>query len=110
ITYGSYRVIQDTLTIGQLVAFQGFLAHLYLPTRRLADVSSIVQEQLAAIDRVFALFDATPDIQDSPAATALSQPQGRVEFRNVTFGYNPDTPVLFNIDFTAEPGEAIALV
>lgn len=110
IVYGSYRVIDGTLSVGQLIAFNGFLAHLYLPTRRLADVSSVVQEQLAAIDRVFALLDAKPEIQDAAHARPLLEPAGRVAFRHVTFGYNPDTPVLFDIDFEAEPGEAIALV
>ncbi len=117
IAYGGYRVITDPqtgapnpLTIGQLIAFNGFLAHLYLPTRRLADYSAEIQERLAAMDRVFEVLDSEPDIADQPGARPLPRLQGRIAFEHVQFSYQPGVPVLRDIDFAVEPGEAVALV
>jgi subfamily B ATP-binding cassette protein MsbA len=110
IFYGGYRVIHGTLTLGQLIMFNGFLAHLYLPTRRLGDYSAELQVRLAAMDRVFAVFDCVPDIMDSPNAKPLRQAAGRLEFRDVHFAYTPGQTVLSGISFSVEPGQAVAVV
>ncbi len=110
IFYGGYRVIAGAMTPGELVAFNGFLAHLYLPTRRLADYSAVLQEKLGTLDRVFELFDAKPDITDAPNAMPLVECEGLVEFHDVHFGYKADQEVLKGVSFTAEPGQAVAIV
>lgn len=110
IGYGGFRVVTETLDIAEFIWFYGFISHLYLPTRRLADSSTIVQERLAAMDRVFEVFDEVPEIQDAPGSKRCVNPQGRIEFRNVEFSYYPDTPVLQGISFTVEPGESVAFV
>ncbi len=110
IGYGGYRVITGDLPLWTFVTFYGFISHLYLPTRRLADVSPVVQECLAAMDRVFAIFDEHPDIADKPGAKLLRDPQGRLEFRQVHFGYSPERPVLHDINLVIESGESIAIV
>ena len=110
ISYGGYRVINGTLTPGELLLFNGFLAHLYLPTRRLADCSALLQEKLAAMDRVFEVFDTPLDIVDRPTARPASSMKGHTEFREVTFSYVPGRPILCGLSFTVEPGESVALV
>lgn len=110
IGYGGYRVVNSSLDIAQFIWFYGFISHLYLPTRRLADSSTIVQERLAAMDRVFEVFDENPDIADVPNAARLNHIRGEIEFNHVTFGYTPETPVLHDISFTIEPGESVAFV
>jgi ATP-binding cassette subfamily B protein len=74
---------------------------------------------MAGAERVFRLIDVKPDWEDDPAATILPDPRPvgavgaagvRVEFRGVTFGYDPARPVLHDVTFTAEPGQTIALV
>jgi ATP-binding cassette, subfamily B, putative efflux pump len=110
IAYGGYRAITGTLDLSHFVWFYGFINHLYLPTRRLADCSAIVQERLAAVDRVFALFDEEPDVADRPGAKYMPRPDGRIEFRHVYFGYAPETPVLHDMTFCIEPGESVAIV
>lgn len=110
IGYGGYRVIAGQLDMSYLIWFYGFISHLYLPTRRLADASPIVQECLAAMDRVFEIFDEHPDITDAPGAKPLRSPQGRIEFRQVHFGYRPEQPVLHDINLVIEPGESVAIV
>ncbi len=110
ICYGGYRVINGTLSPGALLIFNGFLAHLYLPTRRLADYSAKLQEKLSALERVFEVLDSPPDIKDLPGAVPLLRPKGRVEFRNVHFAYDPQKPVLQGINLIAEPGQSVAIV
>lgn len=110
IGYGGYRVIQGTLSMHEFIWFYGFISHLYLPTRRLADASAILQERLAAMDRVFEVFDQVPEIVDTPQARPLVSPAGHVEFRNLHFGYTPDRPVLHDICFEAAPGQSVAIV
>ncbi len=110
ICYGGYRAIKDPTFLPELILFYGFIQHLYLPTRRLADCSAIIQEKLAAIDRVFEILDSEPDIEDAPGALALSKAQGHIRFEDVTFGYAPDVPVLKEVSFEAKPGQAVAIV
>jgi subfamily B ATP-binding cassette protein MsbA len=92
------------------VTFYGFLSHLYLPTRRLADYSALLQERLAALDRVFEVLDTVPDIADAPEAKPLIVRRGAIEFDHVWFGYAPDAPVLSDVHLQIEPGLSVALV
>ena len=110
IGYGGYRMISGTLAMHEFIWFYGFISHLYLPTRRLADCTAMVQESLAALDRVFELMDETPDIRDVSGAPPLRNAKGHVELRNVHFGYTPDTPVLHDISLVVEPGQSVAIV
>lgn len=110
ITYGTYRAVNGEITTGELLVFYGFLSHLYLPMRRLADASAAVQLQLAAMDRVFELMDVDPDIRDEPDAVTLTNVAGHVEFDNVVFHYGDGAPVLTGVTFEAKPGQAVAIV
>ncbi len=110
ISYGGYRVVQGDLMLGDLLLFHGFHQHLYLPTRRLADYSAVLQEELAAMDRVFDLFDEVPDIGDEPDSAPIRTVAGRITFDNVGFGYAPDQPVLHDVSLDISPGEAVAFV
>jgi len=110
ICYGSYRVIHNEILLGELIIFNGFLAHLYLPTRRLADASAALQEQLAAMERVFEILDIAPDICDAPGASAIGPLRGDVRFENVAFHYAAGQPVLRGITLTVAPGQKVAFV
>jgi ATP-binding cassette, subfamily B, bacterial MsbA len=76
----------------------------------LSRVVSSIQQAIAASMRVFEVLDTESDITDCPGAISLPSVQGHVQFQNVTFGYNPEEPVLKNIVLTAQPGQVIALV
>jgi ATP-binding cassette subfamily B protein len=65
---------------------------------------------MAGAERVFALVDQKPDWEDEPSARDLPELRGRVEFRDVSFAYEPGRPVLSSVSFVAEPGQTIALV
>jgi subfamily B ATP-binding cassette protein MsbA len=88
---GGYLAISHGLTPGQVVKFLGYLAAIYTPVRRFAEVNVIYQTSLAAIERVFEVFDITPKIVEKPVAVAMSPKLGEVVFENVTFDYSDDS-------------------
>lgn len=99
-----------SLTPGELWAFYGYTNYLYEPAVRLVDFNVQVQWAAAAIDRVFETLDTRPEIIDAPDAIHLGTVKGAVEFKDVSFGYDPAQPVLHHISFQVNPGETIAIV
>src|SRR5205814_9339776 len=67
-------------------------------------------QAMAGAERVLNLLDTKPDVSDRPEAKPLPRIEGNVTFENVTFGYNPDRPVLHDVSFEAKPGQMFALV
>jgi ATP-binding cassette, subfamily B, bacterial len=80
------------------------------PDHHLRRVLQQLLQAMAGAERVFNLLDTQPDVCDAPTAIALPRITGHVEFEHVTFGYNPERPVLHDINFEARPGQMIALV
>jgi ABC-type multidrug transport system fused ATPase/permease subunit len=108
---GTLVLRQDgSLSAGALWAFYGYTNYLFDPAVRLVDFNVQVQWALAAVDRVFETLDTRPEIIDAPDARHLKTVRGEVEFRDVTFGYDPEQPVLRDISFHVNPGEMIAVV
>ncbi len=109
--YGTGEVIKGNLTVGELVAFLGYLALFYVPINQIHSVNHMLQHALAAGDRVFEMLDMKPEVVDRPHLSKPSQKvAGDVAARKVWFHYRPDIPVLKGIDFEVTAGERIALV
>ena len=108
--YGGKEVVDGVLTSGALITFLLAAAKLSDPIKRLSRVVNTIQQALAAADRIFEVIDTKPEVTDLPGAVELPQVQGYVQFHEVTFGYEPQTPVVHALNFTALPGEVIALV
>ncbi len=115
--YGGYLVLQnptgdakDGVTVGVLVMFIALAAQFYSPLQELTNMSQLIQQAATSAQRVFEVLDATPDMPDAPDALDLKDVAGKVEFDNVSFGYDERRPVLKNVTFTIEPGEMIGLV
>ncbi|HEY9166680.1 MAG TPA: ABC transporter ATP-binding protein [Candidatus Kryptonia bacterium] len=107
--YGSYQVIGGMLTLGQLMAFSAYTVNIFGPIRNLIGINLGVQTSLAAAERVFGLMDeCAEDRNDADAIDIVFR--GNVKFRNVSFSYKPDVPVLRDISFDVRPGDVIALV
>jgi subfamily B ATP-binding cassette protein MsbA len=107
---GGQRVLAGGTDPGSLTSMLAALLMAYQPAKRLANLYSIIQEGLAAVERLFQLLDTPPDIKERPGAVALPAGPGRIELRGVGFAYQPGSPVLQGIDLTVEPGEMVALV
>jgi ATP-binding cassette subfamily B protein len=110
--YGGYLVIQGApgVTLGVLIAFMALVMRFYQPLQELTGLSQQVQRAATAAQRVFEVLDTNPDMTDRPDAIELPRVEGRVEFRNVTFGYDERRPVLKNVSFAVNPGEMVGIV
>ena len=107
---GGRDVLFGRMSLETLMAFLMYVAMFYRPIRFMSQLINWSSRSLTAAERVFEIFDVRPEIQDAKDAVAIPEIQGRVEFRNVTFGYEPNKPVLKNINFEVKPGEMIGLV
>lgn len=111
IVVGGSMVVNATLDVGVMVAFLFYIQRFFDPIRSLTMQYSVMQRAMASGQRLIEVLDVAIDVKDKPDATALSpQMDGSVEFRDVTFGYNPKHPVLRNVSFRVNPGETVALV
>jgi ABC-type multidrug transport system fused ATPase/permease subunit len=98
------------MTAGALVVFMTYLGKLFGPIQDLARASTNIAQASVGLERVRAVLDADERLPRSPHARALASVAGRVEFRGVTFGYDPSRPVLRDVSFIAEPGQLVGLV
>jgi subfamily B ATP-binding cassette protein MsbA len=108
--YGGYRLLSGQTSLGTIIAFLVLVRELYAPMNRISEMNTVLNNSLAAIDRVFEVFDIQPDVQEKPDAIRLGRLEGRVTFENVTFGYQPHAPALRDISLDIAPGEVVALV
>ena len=112
---GALMIMHGKMTIGTVVAFFGLLPALYLPLQRFSELSVIVATALAAIERIFAFFDETPEVHDRPGAPPLKVKSGLVEIEHLSFGYKPldGGPIrttLDGVNLAVPAGTTVALV
>ena len=110
IVVGGNAVLGGRLKVGVMVAFIFYLQRFFDPVRMLSTQYTLMQRAMAAGHRIFEVLDVKVDIQDAPGAIELKDAPATVEFRNVTFGYDPQRPVLHDINLTVKPREVVALV
>ena len=109
---GGYRVLDPSIeaSIGSLIGFFLMANLFFSPISNLGLQYNQAMTSMAAAERVFHLLDTQPEWTDSADAVDLPSTKGRVEFRNVSFGYDPGRLVLHGVTFTVEPGQSVALV
>ncbi|MCP5524196.1 MAG: ABC transporter ATP-binding protein [Verrucomicrobiales bacterium] len=105
-----HQVMHGGLSVGDILVFLAYLGMLYQPMNTFSQSASVIQSAGAQLRRVFEVVDAVPDIVDRPNATRLPAVQGEVEFRGVSFRYDPESPVLRAIDLRVDPGRVVAVV
>jgi ATP-binding cassette subfamily B protein len=107
---GGHRVANGELTIGQFVEFNVFLLMLVFPLRMLGMWIGQIQRATAAGERIFEVLDEPEEIRERPGALDLPPGGGRITFEGVTFGYEPERPVLEEVDLDVAPGRVVALI
>ena len=109
---GGHRVIDGSLSIGTLVAFNAYVALLVWPLRTVGMTIAFAQRAAGALERVHEVLSTVPAIADPPEPRGLPEGPhvGEVELRGVRFGYDPDRPVLDGFDLTVPAGSSVALV
>ena len=108
---GGARVLDGAMSFGSLIAFILYLAWFFEPIIQLSNVYNLLQGALAALTKVFGILDTRPLVQESDTAVGFDgEPAGRIDFVDVTFGYDPATPVISDLTLTIQEGERIAVV
>jgi ABC-type multidrug transport system fused ATPase/permease subunit len=107
---GGWMVVHGSLSVGQFFAFNLYVTMLILPLRMLGMWIGQSQRATASGERIFQILDEPEDIAERPGAVALPPGPGRIEFRNVSFGYDPERLVLSEVDLEIAPDHSVAII
>jgi ATP-binding cassette subfamily B protein len=107
---GAWKVLYHGHSPEPVIAFLLLAPNFFGPITALGNQYNQALAAMAGAERVFRILDLEPDWQDPPDAVKLTDVEGRVEFRDLSFEYEPDKPVLREMNFVAEPGQTVALV
>ncbi len=107
---GGRMVLNDQLEIGELTAFLLYLGAFFAPIQSLTQLYNGYQQGQAAVAKLRELLASSPSVPEASNAVELAPIDGAIELRNVTFGYDPDTPILSNVNLVLEAGESLAVV
>ena len=107
---GGRQAVRGEISVGEFVAFYGYVLLLTSPVRMLGMALGMAQRAVASGQRVFELLDREPRLAAAPGAPALPPGGGRVELRDVSFAYEGGGPLLRGIDLSVEAGRTVALV
>jgi ATP-binding cassette subfamily B multidrug efflux pump len=108
--FGGVQVNQGTMTVGEIVAFTNYLRQTLMSLTMVSMLLIQVSRAGASAGRVAEVLNATPDVQDRPAAKPGFNAKGAVAFDHVSFAYDAGEPVLRDISFVAEPGQNVAIL
>jgi ATP-binding cassette subfamily B protein len=110
---GGYLIVRGSLGVGgvgRVVAAYLYWDWFMNPIINFGNFYNLLMQAMAGSERIFSLLDLQPEVQDVSDAKPMPRIVGKVEFEHVTFGYDPNRPVLHEICFTAMPGQMVALV
>jgi ATP-binding cassette subfamily B protein len=108
--FGGSKVLAGTVTLGTLMAFFNYVGMFYAPIQALSMFSNWFTGFITAGQRVFEVLDAGSELSVEANPVRVGALKGRVEFRNITFGYDPHEPIIKNVSFSIEPGQFIGIV
>jgi ATP-binding cassette subfamily B protein len=106
---GVGHIQAGTLTLGELLLVMGYLSQLYGPLKTISRKIASLQSHLASAERAFALLDQAPDVIERPRARPLTRAEGAVEFRDVSFTYDGEHPVIHDISFDIPAGTRVGI-
>ena len=107
---GGWLAIKDVIEVGDIQSFIQYVRNFTQPIQQVAQVANMLQSTAAASERVFEFLEEEEEDQTAPDAVSIQGLEGRVEFCNVKFGYNPDHTIIHDFSAKVEPGQKIAIV
>ncbi len=111
IWYGGGAAIQDEMTLGGVILFTRFMNMLFTPVVMLGEQLNVLFRAMASGERIFQALDWDEQIHEPENPVELPERlEGKIEFRNVDFAYEPDTPILKDVSFVLQPGTKMAIV
>ena len=110
IWHGGGKVIGEQLTLGSLVAFISYIQMFFRPIRDISEKYNIMQSAMASTERILEFMDHREEIPEPEQPVRPPQAEGHLEFKEVSFSYQEDHPVLHDVSFDVMPGEMVAIV
>ncbi len=110
VVMGGYLAIRNLITVGDIQAFIQYVRSFTQPISQLANISNILQQTAAAAERVFEFLAEEEQVKEDENPVVLSHVDGNVEFRNVQFGYDPETIIINDFSTKVKPGMRVAIV
>jgi ATP-binding cassette, subfamily B, multidrug efflux pump len=107
---GGYLAVRNMITVGDIQAFIQYVRSFTQPITQIANISNIFQQTAASAERVFQFLAEPEETPDTPNVVKLERVQGRVEFKDVHFGYSPDKIIINDFSAVVQPGQKIAIV
>jgi ATP-binding cassette subfamily B protein len=107
---GGLRVTSGQMSIGDIQAFIQYSRQFTQPLTQLAAMANVLQSGIASLERVFELLDVEEQSPDPVDPLTDDDPQGRIEFTDVNFAYDPSRPLIEDLSLVAEPGATVAIV
>src|SRR6202166_4905128 len=107
---GAHQVLDDKITVGQLVSYTAFLVFMIAPVFQVVGIGTQLTEAVAGLERTREVLDERPEDEDPRRTVTLPDIVGELAFENVNFAYEPGKPVLQDVSFREEPGTVTALV
>ena len=107
---GGWQIVAGDLTFGVLMSFVGYVALLYEPLRFMTKVVEWWSQAMNSAQRIFEIVDSVPEVAERADPVPLPTLRGEVELRGVSFGYEPNKPVLHDVDLRVAAGETVGLV
>jgi ABC-type multidrug transport system fused ATPase/permease subunit len=110
IWHGGGKVIGEQLTLGSLVAFISYIQMFFKPIRDISEKYNIMQSAMASTERILEFMDHREEIPEPEHPVSLPTVKGHLEFKEVSFAYQKEYPVLHDVSFEVKPGEMVAIV
>ncbi len=107
---GGYLATQNTITVGDIQAFIQYVRSFNQPLTSIANISNVLQQTAAAAERVFEFLAEPEEVAETVDPIQLGDVQGRVEFKDVHFGYSPDKIIINDFCASIQPGQKVAIV
>lgn len=107
---GGWMAVRNAIQVGDIQAFIQYVRLFMQPIAEIANISNIIQQTAACAERVFEFLDEEEEVPETENPVRLNKVSGRVEFRNVRFGYNPDKTIINDFSASVRPGQKIAIV
>ena len=107
---GGVKVASGTLSLGDVQAFIQYSRQFTWPITQLASIANVMQSAVASAERVFELLDEAEEEPDAANPVVLAKSEGHIELRNVSFRYEPDAPLIADLDLDVTPGQTVAIV
>jgi ATP-binding cassette, subfamily B, bacterial len=108
--FGARLALAGTLSVGSLVMFIWYLGKMYKPMQDLSKMTDSYSKAAIAYERIRQVLDKEGEVRDQPGAKSVSQLRGKIEFDDVTFGYDATSPMIEHMSFRIEPGQTAAFV